>query len=110
MMSMVRANCSLYGRLSTLKSPTNLNTSCRLTRILNVSQSSNEVAHSIQGDSRIRFLPGHVADDDIQLYMNACDVVDLPYRRILGSGTAVLAMSFRQTSSYPALVALPISV
>jgi beta-1,4-mannosyltransferase len=54
----------------------------------------NEVAHSIEGDSRIRFLPGHVADDDIQLYMNACDVVVLPYRRILTSGAAVLAMSF----------------
>jgi beta-1,4-mannosyltransferase len=54
----------------------------------------SEVAHSIEGDSRIRFLPGHVADDDIQLYMNACDVVVLPYRRILTSGVAVLAMSF----------------
>lgn len=54
----------------------------------------SEVAHSIEGDSRIRFLPGHVADDDIQLYMNACDVVVLPYRRILTSGAAVLAMSF----------------
>ena len=54
----------------------------------------NEVAHAIEGDPRIRFLPGHVADDDIQLYMNACDVVVLPYRRILTSGAAVLAMSF----------------
>ena len=54
----------------------------------------NEVAHAIEGDSRIRFLPGHVADDDIQLYMNACDLVVLPYRRILTSGAAVLAMSF----------------
>ena len=53
-----------------------------------------EVAHSIDGDDRIRFLPGHVPDDDIQLYMNACDVVVLPYRRILTSGAAVLAMSF----------------
>ena len=54
----------------------------------------NQVARSIEGDLRIRFLPGHVADDDIQLYMNACDVVVLPYRRILTSGAAVLAMSF----------------
>jgi len=54
----------------------------------------DQVAHSVKGDSRIRFLPGHVADDDIQLYMNACDVVVLPYRRVLTSGAAVLAMSF----------------
>jgi glycosyltransferase involved in cell wall biosynthesis len=54
----------------------------------------NDVAQAIEGDSRIRFLPGYVADDEIQLYMNACDVVVLPYRRILTSGAAVLAMSF----------------
>ena len=54
----------------------------------------NEVARSTEGDSRIRFFPDHVADDDIQLYLNACDVVVLPYRRVLTSGAAVLAMSF----------------
>jgi beta-1,4-mannosyltransferase len=54
----------------------------------------NEIALLTEGDSRIRFVPGHVADDDIQLYMNACDVVVLPYRRVLTSGAAVLAMSF----------------
>ena len=54
----------------------------------------NEIALLAEGDSKIRFVPGHVADDDIQLYMNACDVVVLPYRRVLTSGAAVLAMSF----------------
>jgi beta-1,4-mannosyltransferase len=61
----------------------------------------DQVAHSIEGDSRIRFLPGHVADDDIQLYMNACDVVVLPYRRVLTSGAAVLAMSFAKPCIAP---------
>jgi beta-1,4-mannosyltransferase len=55
---------------------------------------SNEVERSIQGDSRIRFFPGHIKDDEVQKYMNACDAVLLPYRRVLTSGVAVLAMSF----------------
>ena len=54
----------------------------------------NEVERSIQGDSRIRFVPEHVNDDDVQKYMNACDVVVLPYKRILTSGVAALGMSF----------------
>jgi glycosyltransferase involved in cell wall biosynthesis len=55
---------------------------------------TNEIARSIQGDFRIRFLPGHVPDDEVQLYMNASDVVVLPYKRIFTSGAAILAMSF----------------
>jgi beta-1,4-mannosyltransferase len=54
----------------------------------------DEILSLIQGDSRIQFRPGHVADDEIQIYMNACDAVVLPYKRILTSGAAVLAMSF----------------
>jgi beta-1,4-mannosyltransferase len=42
----------------------------------------------------IVFRRGPIADEDVQLFMNACDVVALPYRRILTSGAAVLAMSF----------------
>jgi beta-1,4-mannosyltransferase len=53
-----------------------------------------EVERSIQSDLRIRFVPGYVKDQDIQTYMNACDVVVFPYKRILTSGAVVLAMSF----------------
>jgi beta-1,4-mannosyltransferase len=54
----------------------------------------DKIALSSQGDSRIKFLPGHIAADEVQIYMRACDVVVLPYKRILTSGAAVLAMSF----------------
>lgn len=47
-----------------------------------------------QGDPRIRFFPGFVANDDMQVYLHACNVVVVPYREILTSGTAILAMSF----------------
>jgi beta-1,4-mannosyltransferase len=53
-----------------------------------------EVTQVIGGDDRIRFIPGFVKDDDVQVYMKASDVVVLPYKRILTSGAAILAMSF----------------
>jgi beta-1,4-mannosyltransferase len=55
---------------------------------------TKEIALAIHGDLRIKFLPGHVADDDVQVHLNACDVYVLPYQRVLTSGAAVLAMSF----------------
>jgi beta-1,4-mannosyltransferase len=67
----------------------------------------NEVELSIEGDSRIRFVPGHVNDDDIQIYMNACDVVVLPYKRVFTSGTAVLAMSFGKPCIAPRVGCVP---
>jgi beta-1,4-mannosyltransferase len=53
-----------------------------------------EVEALAQGDSRIRYNPGFVEVCDVQCYMNAADVVVLPYKRILTSGAAILAMSF----------------
>lgn len=61
----------------------------------------DEIARAVAGDARIKFLPGRVHEDKVQLYMNACDVVVLPYRRILTSGAAVLAMSFGKACVAP---------
>jgi glycosyltransferase involved in cell wall biosynthesis len=41
-------------------------------------------------DTYLYFIP----DDEIQIYMNAADVVVLPYEKILTSGSAILSMSF----------------
>ncbi|HEY4245825.1 MAG TPA: oligosaccharide flippase family protein [Lacunisphaera sp.] len=60
-----------------------------------------EIANSVAGDYRIKFLPGRVDEDQVQVYMNACDLVVLPYRRILTSGAAVLAMSFGKACIAP---------
>ena len=38
----------------------------------------------------LKFIP----DDDIQIYMNAADIVVLPFKDILTSGSAILSMSF----------------
>ncbi len=42
----------------------------------------------------IHIYPARIPDDDIQIYFNAADVVIFPFRKILTSGSLVLAMSF----------------
>ncbi len=59
------------------------------------------IRSQIGGHDNIKFVPGFVDDDQIQLYMNACDVVVLPYRDILTSGSVVLAMSFGRACIVP---------
>jgi beta-1,4-mannosyltransferase len=44
-----------------------------------------------------------VQPDDLQLYLNACDAVVLPYRDILTSGAAMLALSFGRPLVAPRL-------
>lgn len=60
-----------------------------------------QIKEQIAGKDNIKFIPGFVADDQIQVYMNACDVVVMPYRDILTSGSAVLAMSFGRACIAP---------
>jgi len=55
----------------------------------------------IADDKRVKFIPGFVADDQIQHYMNACDVVIFPYRDVLTSGSVLLAMSFDRACIAP---------
>ncbi|MFX1303257.1 MAG: glycosyltransferase family 4 protein [Promethearchaeota archaeon] len=48
---------------------------------------------------KLEFIP----DNEIQVYMNAADVVTLPYKRILTSGEALLAMTFKKPIIAPLL-------
>jgi len=54
----------------------------------------------------IELHPGHVADGDLQYYLNAADCVVLPYRDILTSGAAMLALSFGRPVVAPDIGAL----
>jgi glycosyltransferase involved in cell wall biosynthesis len=65
------------------------------------------VASAMQGDERITLIAGHVEDDMVELYMNACDVVVLPFRRIFTSGSAILAMSFGKPCIAPRVGCIP---
>jgi beta-1,4-mannosyltransferase len=53
-----------------------------------------EIERTASTDSRIRLALAYVSDTDVQLYMNAADLVVLPFRDITTSGSVILAMSF----------------
>jgi beta-1,4-mannosyltransferase len=56
-----------------------------------------------QQDKRIRLHLTFVPEEDVQLYMNAADVVVLPFQAILSSSTVLLAMSFGRAIITPRL-------
>lgn len=60
-----------------------------------------------QGAGRITLRNGFIADDDMQVYLNASDCVVLPYRDILTSGAAMLALSFGKPVVAPRLGGMP---
>jgi beta-1,4-mannosyltransferase len=62
---------------------------------------ANQIEEFVHGDLDIHFWPTYIADDQIQVYMNAADVVVFPYRRILTSGSIILAMSFGRACIAP---------
>ena len=59
-----------------------------------VDDEGRRVREAAAGDPRIQLALGHVADGDLQLFLNAADLVACPYEEILNSGTALLALSF----------------
>ena len=54
------------------------------------------------GNPRIQFHFGLIPDDRMHLYLNACDLAVFPYRDILNSGSAILALSFDRPALVPA--------
>jgi len=68
--------------------------------------SPDELAHEIETiatrDCRVRLRLGLVAVDDVQRFLNAADLVVLPYRESLNSGAALLALSFDRPVYAPA--------
>lgn len=53
--------------------------------------------------SELRYIP----DDDLEIYLKAADVMVLPYRDIVNSGSAVLGMSFGKVIIAPHLGCIP---
>jgi glycosyltransferase involved in cell wall biosynthesis len=51
------------------------------------------LAEAIPGN-RVRIDSGYIHHDEMQIYLNACDAVVLPYLEILTSGATVLALGF----------------
>lgn len=60
-----------------------------------------EIEEACKGDSRVQSYLDFVNDDDMQMFMNAADMVVLPYSEILNSGSAILALSFNKPILVP---------
>lgn len=57
-------------------------------------QLARDIEAAAGGDARIRLHLRHTAGEDLQLFLNAADVVVLPFREVLNSASALLALSF----------------
>ena len=84
----------------------------RQIRLLVAGQPSNEMSRvelieHCQLDDRILTSLQKVPVEDVQLYMNAADVVVLPYQDTLTSGSVLLAMSFGKAVIMPRIGCIP---
>lgn len=72
---------------------------------------NNEFAKNIlkrcNKNENIKTVFEFIPDNEVQIYMNAADIVVLPYRNILTSGTIILAMSFGKSIIAPAIGCIP---
>jgi beta-1,4-mannosyltransferase len=68
---------------------------------------ASEVLAEAGDDSRVSLHLRHIPDDDVQIYLNAADLIVLPYRDILNSGTALLSLTFSRPVLGPARGAFP---
>lgn len=64
-------------------------------------QLADELREAAGDDTRIRLDLRFLPDDDIQRYVSASDLVALPYRDILNSGSAILALSLNRPVLVP---------
>jgi beta-1,4-mannosyltransferase len=55
---------------------------------------ADAISHETASDNRVRTYLDFIPQDQAQLYFRAADLVVLPYREILNSGSALLALSF----------------
>lgn len=64
-------------------------------------QFKEQIDQKIKGCHNIRLFPERIPDEGVQVYMNACDCVVLPYKVFTTSGIALMAMSFKRACIAP---------
>jgi glycosyltransferase involved in cell wall biosynthesis len=67
---------------------------------------ARELKEVADGNPNVQFFLDFVDHDDVQKFMRAADLVALPYKEILNSGSAILALSFDRPILVPAAGAL----
>ncbi|WP_072621020.1 glycosyltransferase family 4 protein [Spirulina major] len=60
-----------------------------------------EIMTQLKNMNNVLFIGDYIPDEDIQFYLNACDVVTVPYKVFTTSSVAVLAMSFGRACIAP---------
>lgn len=55
---------------------------------------ADEIHAAAEGDPRVHLVPAFVPDEEVQRYFRAADLLVLPYREILNSGSAMFSLSF----------------
>ena len=73
----------------------------------NDAEYASKLRNLAEADQRISFHLQYIPDEKIQIYFNACDVVVLPFARVLTSGSAILAMSYARPVIAPRIGCLP---
>ena len=76
-------------------------------RIFGVNNYESKLRNLIRNDPRIKLNPQFIADENIQIYLKACDIFVLPYKDITTSGAAFLAMSFGRPIIAPNITSFP---
>jgi beta-1,4-mannosyltransferase len=67
---------------------------------------AESIVRAAEGDSRVRLQLKFIPDEDVARYFEAADLVVLPYRAILNSGAALLALSFHRPVLVPDMGAM----
>jgi glycosyltransferase involved in cell wall biosynthesis len=65
------------------------------------SELAREIVQASEGDPRIRLYLNFIPEDEIQLYLNATDLVVLPFQEIFNSASALLSLSFERPVLLP---------
>ncbi len=66
-----------------------------------------KIRQVVQQDSRVIFHQGFVAEESVQLYFRAADMVVLPFARVTTSGSLILALSFGRGVIAPSMGCIP---
>lgn len=56
--------------------------------------SAGKITQQCSPFSKVKVVEGFIPDDELQIYLNSSDIIVLPYRDILTSGSVLLAASF----------------
>lgn len=68
---------------------------------------TDEIREKCGVDKNIKLIFEFIPEYEVQIYMNAADIVVLPYRDILTSGAVMLAISFGKPVIVPAIGCIP---